>query len=200
MTRSYVRNAQAEAALCWFTAALMFVFILWVSGAMPALGFLDDVLSAGVAGMALVVFAIVYRQLRQSTWSLVGLVVEVSALTLVLAGDALQHVVFHAAHVTDRDALWAATFALRDGIGNSLCYAGLALFGGLLLAEGRRWTGILALLNAALGYLDLAFAPRLGLPPHTNFLVFVVWLVVLGGSIWRRASGPAAERQASQAA
>jgi hypothetical protein len=178
----------------------MFVFILWVSGAVPSLGFLDDVLSAGVASMALVVFAIVYRQLRQSTWSLVSLVLTVSALTLVLAGDALQHVVFHATNVADRDALWAATFALRDGIGNSLFYAGLALFGVLFLAEGRRWTGILALLNAALGYLDLAFAPRLGLPPHTNFLVLIVWLVVLGGSIWRRASGPAVEQPASQGA
>lgn len=200
MQDRFARNPQVEAALCWFTAVLMLVFILWVSGALPFLASLDDVLSVGVAGMVLVIFGLLYTQMRQSAWSLVALVVEASALTLVLAGDALQHVVFHATNAAiDKNTLWEATFALRDGVGNTLFYAGLGLFGGVLLAEGRRWTGILALLNAALGYLDLAFASRLGLPPHTNFLVLVVWLVVLGASTWQRASAPAAQRQPSLA-
>jgi hypothetical protein len=46
--------------------------------------------------------------------------------------------------------------------------------------------GGLALVNAALGWLDLAFAQQLGLPPHVNFLLIVVWLVMLGISTLQR--------------
>jgi membrane protein implicated in regulation of membrane protease activity len=58
----------------------------------------------------------------------------------------------------------------------------------LLVGEGRRWVGVLAIVNGVLGYLDLAFASALGLPPHTNFLLLVVWEVVLGFTWWRKAS------------
>jgi hypothetical protein len=46
--------------------------------------------------------------------------------------------------------------------------------------------GGLALVNAAPGWMDLAFARQLGLPPHVNFLLLVVWLVMLGISTLQR--------------
>jgi hypothetical protein len=118
-------------------------------------------------------------------------------MTLVLAGDALQHVFFHSLPAADpsKGAIWAMGFALRDWLGNGLFYASLILLGGLLVGEGRRWAGegrrwlgVLAIANGVLGYLDLAFAPALGLPPHTNFLLLVAWEVVLGFTWWRKAS------------
>jgi hypothetical protein len=102
----------------------------------------------------------------------------------------LQHVFFHSLPVADpnKGAIWAMAFALRDLLGNGLFYASLILLGGLLVGEGKRWVGILAIANGVLGYLDLVFAPALGLPPHTNFLLLVVWEVVLGFTWWRLGS------------
>ena len=37
----------------------------------------------------------------------------------------------------------------------------LILLGGLLVGQGRRWVGVLAIANGVLGYLDLAFASAL---------------------------------------
>ena len=121
---------------------------------------------------------------------------QVVNTTLVLTGDALQHVVFHSTNAAiDKGSLWLITEAIRDTVGNNFLYLALAIMGGLLLAEQRRWLGALALVNAALGWLDLAFAQQAGLPPHVNFLLLVVWLAVLGGSTWRMSAAASREQR-----
>ncbi len=116
-------------------------------------------------------------------WALLALLFQVVNTTTTLTGDALQHVVLHSPITgLDKGGLWLVTAAIRDTVGNNFLYVALAMVGCLLLAERRWWLGGLALVNAVLGWLDLAFASQLGLPPHTNFLLIVVWLVVLGGS------------------
>jgi hypothetical protein len=183
-----IRSGRAQALMSWVAAVLLLSLILWVSGALP-LGAFDDVLSVGAAASALVVFVLISGEVRKrEPWASVTLVLGSTAMTLVLAGDALQHVFFHSLASADpnRGAIWAVAFALRDWLGNGLFYASLILLGGLLVGQGRRWGGVLAIANGVLGYLDLAFASALGLPPHTNFLLLVVWEVVLGFTWWRQ--------------
>lgn len=87
--------------------------------------------------------------------------------------------------------MWTISFAIRDGIGNRLFYASLLVLGALLWSR-HRWPAGLAMANGLLGYLAMVFAARLGLPPHLNFLLLVVWFIVLGVVWWRV---PAAERR-----
>jgi len=174
----------------WAAAVLLLSLILWLSGALP-LGAFDDVLSVGAAVSGLVVFVIISGEVqKREPWASVTLVLGITGMILVLAGDALQHVFFHSLPAADpnRGAIWAITSALRDWLGNGLFFASLILLGGLLVGQGRRWVGVLAIVNGVLGYLDLAFASALGLPPHTNFLLLVVWEVVLGFTWWRLGS------------
>jgi hypothetical protein len=183
-----IRSGRAHAVVSWVAAAMLMGLILLLAGALPWWGALDDVLSVGTAASALVVLALVYSEVRdREPWAIVGLVLAVAGMSLVLAGDALQHVVFHSPPGAgiDTATVWAVTFAVRDWLGNGLFYASLIVLGGLLMTEGRRWVGALAIANGALGYLDLAFAPALGLPPHTNFLLVVVWEIALGIGWWR---------------
>ena len=185
-----IRSRRIQAGVAWASAAVLLSLILWLSGALP-LGALDDTLSVGTAVSALVVLVLVSWEVRgRQPWASVMLVLGITGMTLVLAGDALQHVVFHTLPAGDpnKGTIWIVAFALRDWLGNGLFYASLILLGGLLVGEGRRWVGILAIANGVLGYLDLAFASRFGLPPHTNFLLLVVWEVVLGLTWWRKAS------------
>ena len=185
-----LRSGRAQALVSWAAAVLLLSLILWLSGALP-LGALDDVLSVGAAASALVVFVLISDEIRKyEPWASVTLVLGITSMTLVLAGDALQHVFFHALSPSDpnKSTIWAMAFALRDWLGNGLFYAGLILLGGLLMGEGRRWVGVLAIANGVLGYLDLVFASALGLPPHTNFLLLVAWEAVLGFIWWRKAS------------
>ena len=187
---SSLPSGRAQALVSWAAAVLLLSLILWLSGALP-LGALDDVLSVGAAASALVVFVLISGEVRErQPWASVTLVLGITGMTLVLAGDALQHVFFHSLSAADpsKGAIWAMEFALRDWLGNGLFYASLILLGGLLVGQGRRWVGVLAIANGVLGYLDLAFAPALGLPPHTNFLLLVAWEVVLGFTWWRKAS------------
>ncbi len=180
------RSGRVQALVSWTAAVLLLSLILWLSGALP-LGALDDVLSVGAAASGLVVFVLISGEVRKyEPWPSVALVLGITGMALVLAGDALQHVFFHSLPAGDpnKEAIWAVTFALRDWLGNGLFYASLILLGGLLVGEGRRWVGVLAIVNGVLGYLDLAFASALGLPPHTNFLLLVVWEVVLGFTWW----------------
>ena len=137
------------------------------------------------------VFVLISGEVRgRQPWASVTLALGITGMTLVLAGGALQHVFFHALAAGDpnKGTIWTVGFALRDWLGNGLFYASLILLGGLLVGEGRRWVGVLAIANGVLGYLDLAFASALGLPPHTNFLLLVAWEVVLGFTWWRKAS------------
>ncbi|HLZ28987.1 MAG TPA: hypothetical protein VKV73_16855 [Chloroflexota bacterium] len=85
----------------------------------------------------------------------------------------------------DRQGVWVITTAIRDTVGNHFLSVALAMVGCVLLGDRRNWLGGLALVNAALGWLDLAFARALGLPPHVSFLLIVVWLVMLGSSTWQ---------------
>lgn len=182
------RSGRAQAVVSWAAAVLLLSLILWLAGALP-LGALDDVLSVGTAVSALVVFVLISGEVRgRQPWVSVMLVLGITGMTLVLAGDALQHVFFHSLPAGDpnKGTIWAVAFALRDWLGNGLFYASLILLGGLLVGEGRRWVGVLAIANGVLGYLDLAFASALGLPPHTNFLLLIVWEVVLGFTWWRQ--------------
>ncbi len=183
MTSASSMNRRAEATVCWLAAAELLALILQLAGAIPYVGVLDTVLSVAAPSLFLAAFGILFTQLRPSVWALIALLFQVVNTTTTLTGDALQHVVFHSTNPgIDKGSLWVATMAIRDDIGNNFLYVALAIVGCLLLVERRRWLGALALVNAALGWLDLAFAAQLGLPPHTNFLLIVVWLVVLGGS------------------
>jgi hypothetical protein len=180
-SESSLPSGRAQALVSWAAAVLLLSLILWLSGALP-LGALNDVLSVGAAASALVVFVLISGEVRgRQPWA---------SVTLVLAGDALQHVFFHSLPAADpnKGAIWAMAFALRDWLGNGLFCASLILLGGLLVGEGRRWVGVLAIANGVLGYLDLAFASALGLPLHTNFLLLIAWEVVLGFTWWRKAS------------
>jgi hypothetical protein len=182
------RSVRFQAGVSWIGAALLLGLILWLA-ALPWLSVLDDVLSVGSAASALVVFALLYGEVRErGPWAIVMLVLGTAGLTLVLAGDALQHVVFHDPSVspTEKETLWAVASALRDLVGNWLFNACFILLGSLLVGKGWRWIGALAIANGVLGYLDLAVAPALGLPPHINFLLFVVWEILLGVTWWRR--------------
>ena len=185
-----IRSGRVQALVSWAAAVLLLSLILWLSGALP-LGALDDLLSVGAAASGLVVFVLISGEVRKrEPWASVTLVLGITGMTLVLAGDALQHVFFHSLPASDpnKGAIWAVAFALRDWLGNGLFCASLILLGGLLVGQGRRWVGVLAIVNGVLGYLDLAFASALGLPPHTNFLLLVVWEVVLGFTWWRQGS------------
>jgi hypothetical protein len=184
------QSGRAQAVVSWGAAALLLSLILWLSGALP-LGAFDDVLSVGAAVSGLVVFVLISGEVRKyEPWASVTLALGITGMTLVLAGDALQHVFFHslAAGDPNKGTIWVVGFALRDWLGNGLFYASLILLGGLLVGQGRRWVGALAIANGVLGYLDLAFASALGLPPHTNFLLLVAWEVVLGFTWWRLGS------------
>lgn len=184
------RSGRVQALVSWAAAVLLLSLILWLSGALP-LGAFDDVLSVGAAVSGLVVFVLISGEVRKrEPWASVTLVLGITGMTLVLAGDALQHVFFHSLAAADpnRGAIWAVTSAFRDWLGNGLFFVSLILLGGLLVGQGRRWVGVLAIVNGVLGYLDLAFASALGLPPHTNFLLLVVWEVVLGFTWWRQGS------------
>jgi hypothetical protein len=194
-------TVRLQAVVSWIGAALLLGLILWLA-AIPSLGAFDDVLSVGSVAAALVVFALLYGDVRErGPWAMVMLVLGIAGLTLVLAGDALQHVVFHDPSVssTEKETLWAVTFALRDLVGNGLSYACFIVLGSLLVGKGWRWVGALAIANGVLGYLDLAVAPTLGLPPHVNFLLFVVWEILLGVTWWRRGSR-AGEKRADNVA
>ena len=185
-------NRSAEAALCFLAASELLALILLLAGAIPNTGVLDTVLSVAAPVLVLGAFTVLFAQLRPSVWALLALLLQVVNTTTTLTGDALQHVVFHSPiSGLDKGGLWVVTTAIRDTVGNNFLYVALAIVGCLLLVERRWWLGGLALVNAALGWLDLAFASQLGLPPHTNFLLIVVWLVVLGGSTLQR--GAAAE-------
>jgi hypothetical protein len=179
---SVFSSQRAQAALCWIAAAELLALILQLAGAIPFVGILDTVLSVAAPTLVLAAFAVLFNQLRPSVWALIALLLQVVNTTMVLTGDALQHVVFHSSAAIDKGSVWVITGAIRDTIGNNFLYLALAIVGCLLLAEQRRWLGGLALVNAALGWLDLAFAEQIGLPPHVNFLLLVVWLVVLGAS------------------
>jgi len=180
---SVFTSQRAQAALCWIAAAELLALILQLAGAIPYVGTLDTVLSVAAPTLFLAAFAVLFTQLRPSVWALIALLLQVVNTTMVLTGDALQHVVFHSTSAAiDKASVWVITGAIRDTIGNNFMYLALAIVGCLLLAEQRRWLGGLALVNAALGWLDLAFAEQIGLPPHVNFLLVVVWLVMLGAS------------------
>jgi len=195
-TSSVFTNQRAQAALCWIAAAELLALILQLAGAIPYVGVLDTVLSVAAPTLFLAVFAVLFSQLRPSVWALIAMLFQVVNSTMVLTGDALQHVVFHSTNTAlDKGSLWVITGAIRDTVGNNFLYLALVIMGVLLLAEQRRWLGALALVNAALGWLDLAFAQQMGLPPHVNFLLLVVWLGILGGSTWRISTAASREHR-----
>jgi hypothetical protein len=153
------------------------------SGSMPS-PLVLDALSVGTAVGALVVVVIAYAGVTGGSWSQAGRALAVSGMTLVLAGDAFQAVATRG--TSDAGLLWSISFAIRDGIGNGLFYGSLLVLGVLLFSR-HRWIGGLAVANGALGYVAMLFAARLGLPPHLNFMLLVVWFLLLGVSWWREA-------------
>ena len=176
-----------------FAAAVILVGLIvsLAGGTMPEPGLLDA-LSVGTAAGAMVVMVLAYAGVAASAWAQAGRALAVSGLTLVLAGDALQAVATRA--TSDSALLWSISFAIRDGIGNGLFYASLLILGVLVWPQ-HRWIAGLAVVNGALGYLAMAIADRLGLPPHLNFVVLVVWLVLLGVVWWRSAADDAVDRR-----
>lgn len=175
-------------ALAAFVAAgiLVGLIVSLAGGSMPEPAVLDA-LSIGSAAGALVVLVLAFASVAPSAWGQAGRALAVSGLTLVLAGDALQAVALRGSE--DSALLWSVSFVIRDGIGNGLFYASLLIVGALLWSA-HRWVGGLAIANGVLGYLAMAFADRLGLPPHLNFLLLVVWFAGLGVAWWRSAAHP----------
>jgi hypothetical protein len=182
-------GGRSTALVALGAAAILTGLIISLSGGgMPPPAVLDA-LSIGTAASALVVVVTAYAGLVPSPWVQAGRALALSGMTLVLAGDGLQAVATRGS--SDSGLLWAISFAIRDGIGNGLFFASLLILGALLWSR-HRWLGGLAMANGVLGYLELAFAARLGLPPHLNFTLLVVWFVILGVVWWRV---PSVERQ-----
>lgn len=179
-------GGRSTALVAFAAAAILTGLIISLSGGgMPPPAVLDA-LSIGTAASALVVVVMAYAGLVPSPWVQAGRALALSGMTLVLAGDGLQAVATRGS--SDSGLLWAISFAIRDGIGNGLFFASLLILGALLWSR-HRWLGGLAVANGVLGYLELAFAARLGLPPHLNFTLLVVWFVILG-VVWWRAAAP----------
>jgi len=175
-------GGRSTALVAFAAAAILTGLIISLSGGgMPPPAVLDA-LSIGAAASALVVVIMAYAGLVPSPWVQAGRALALSGMTLVLAGDGLQAVATRGS--SDSGLLWAISFAIRDGIGNGLFFASLLILGALLWSR-HRWLGGLAMANGVLGYLELAFAARLGLPPHLNFTLLVVWFVILGVVWWR---------------
>lgn len=175
-------GGRSMALVAFGAAAILTGLIISLSGGgMPPPAVLDA-LSIGTAASAMVVVVMAYGGLVASPWVQAGRALALSGMTLVLAGDGLQAVATRGN--PDSGLLWAISFAIRDGIGNGLFFASLMILGALLWPR-HRWLGGLAMANAVLGYLELAFAARLGLPPHLNFTLLVVWFVILGVVWWR---------------
>jgi len=182
-------GGRSTALVALGAAAILTGLIISLSGGgMPPPAVLDA-LSIGAAASALVVVIMAYAGLVAGPWVQAGRALALSGMTLVLAGDGLQAVATRGG--SDSGLLWAISFAIRDGIGNGLFFASLLILGALLWSR-HRWLGGLAMANGVLGYLELAFAARLGLPPHLNFTLLVVWFVILGVVWWRV---PSVERQ-----
>jgi hypothetical protein len=179
---------RSTAVVAFAAAAVLIGLIISLSGGgMPPPAVLDA-LSIGSAGSAMVVVIMVYAGFA-GPWGQAGRALALSGMTLVLAGDGLQAVATRGS--ADAGLLWALSFAIRDGIGNGLFFASLLVLGALLWPR-HRWLAGLAISNGVLGYLEMAFASRLGVPPHINFLLLVVWFVALGVVWWRT---PAPERR-----
>lgn len=173
---------RSTALVAFAAAAILTGLIVSLSGGgMPPPAVLDA-LSIGAATSALVVVVMAYAGLVPSPWVQAGRALALSGMTLVLAGDGLQAVATRAS--SDSGLLWAISFAIRDGIGNGLFFASLLILGALLWSR-HRWLGGLAMANGMLGYLELSFAARLGLPPHLNFTLLVVWFAILGVVWWQ---------------
>jgi hypothetical protein len=182
-------GGRSTALVALGAAAILTGLIVSLSGGgMPPPAVLDA-LSIGTAASALVVVVMAYAGLVAGPWVQAGRALALSGMTLVLAGDGLQAVATRGS--ADSGLLWAISFAIRDGIGNGLFFASLLILGALLWSR-HPWLGGLAMANGVLGYLELAFAARLGLPPHLNFTMLVVWFVILGVVWWRV---PVVERQ-----
>jgi len=175
-------GGRSTALVAFAAAAILTGLIISLSGGgMPPPAVLDA-LSIGSAASALVVVIMAYAGLVASPWGQAGRALALSGMTLVLAGDGLQAVATRGS--SDSGLLWAISFAIRDGIGNGLFFASLLILGAILWSR-HGWLGGLAMANGVLGYLELAFAARLGLPPHLNFLLLVAWFVILGVVWWR---------------
>ena len=192
-----VRWGGRSMALVAFGAAAILagLIVSLAGGSMPPPAVLDA-LSIGSAAGALVVVIMVYAGLAASAWGQAGRALALSGMTLVLAGDGLQAVATRGG--SDSGLLWAISFAIRDGIGNGLFFASLLVLGALLWSR-HRWLGGLAIANGMLGYLEMGFAARLGLPPHLNFALLVVFFVALGVVWWRAATVERHERLPSEA-
>ena len=185
-----VHSGGKSTAVMAFAAAAILVGLIasLAGGGMPS-PLVLDALSIGTAATALVVVILAYAGLAPGAWGQAGRALALAGMTLVLAGDAFQAVALRGS--TDGATLWAVSFAIRDVVGNGLFFASLLVLGALLWPR-HRWLGGLAIANGALGYLEMVFAARLGLPPHLNFMLLVVWFVALGVVWWRAASS---ERQ-----
>ena len=186
-------GGRSTAVAAFVAAAILTGLIISLAGgSMPPPAVLDG-LSIGTAAGALVVVIMAYAGVA-GPWGQAGRALVLSGMTLVLAGDAFQAVATRGG--ADSGLLWAISFAIRDGIGNGLFFASLLLLGALLWPR-HRWLAGLAIANAVLGYLEMAFAARLGLPPHLNFLLLVVWFVALG-VVWWRAAPPERRKAADE--
>ena len=181
-------GGRSTALMAFAAAAVLTGLIVSLAGGGMPPALLLDALSVGTAASALVVVILTFAGMAATAWTHAGRALAVSGMTLVLAGDAFQAVATRSG--SDTGMLWAISFAIRDGIGNGLFFASLLILGALLWSR-HRWLAGLAFANGVLGYLEMAFAARFGLPPHLNFLLLVIWFVALGVVWWSLPSSDA---------
>jgi hypothetical protein len=179
--------ADRLAALAAFIGATVMLALIMslAGGGLPPAPLLDAV-SIGTAAMGLVVVLLAFARRGPGAWPQVGRGVTIAGMSLVLAGDGLQSVAVRASG--DTGQLWQLANVVRDGIGNGLFFAGLLILGALLWRQHPKLAA-LSVANGVLGYLDMLLAARIGLPPHTNFVLLVVLFIAFGVE-WARTSAP----------
>jgi hypothetical protein len=185
-----LHGGRSAAIAAFGAAAILAGLIVSLASGLPSVEVLDA-LSVGTAASALVVVTLAFAGVATTPWGQAGRALALAGMTLVLAGDAFQAVALRSE--SDSGLLWAMSFAIRDGVGNGLFFASLLVLGGLLWPH-HRWIAGLAVANGLLGYLAMAFADGLGLPPHLNFMLLVVWFVAIGVTWWRNAAATDARR------
>ena len=194
-----LHGGRSAALAAFVAAAILSGLIVSLASGMPSAEVLDA-LSVGTAASALVVVTLAFAGVAGRPWGQAGRALALAGMTLVLAGDAIQAVALRSE--ADSGLLWAISFAIRDGVGNGLFFASLLVLGALLWSH-HRWIAGLAVANGLLGFLAMAFADGLGLPPHLNFMLLVVWFLAIGVRWWRSAAvtdAPGNERLSGEGA
>lgn len=177
-----------QAAIAWVSTLFVLETILTLAGVLPLSTVTASLLWGAPAGTIIVLTFLHSELAAVRPWTRLGAGLGILGLTMVLAGEAIQAAVAAGATSADPATLQTLASALRDGAGNSIFYVGMLFLGGVMMASGRRWMGLIAMLVAVLGFVMAAA----GQPPQ-NLILLVIWEVFLGIGYWQQASRTGAE-------